>query len=119
MTALREFFARLLWPSDRRVAPVPATSEAEAAAWAARHYSDEKRRALAARFALILEAQINRPLREFAPTSRFMEDLEMHDLEPVEVLLAIEQEFQIKVPAETAAAMTIFDDVVRYLAARP
>lgn len=113
MNALHKFAAKIFRSVLRTV---PTTSDADAANWAARHYSDEKTRALAARFALVLENQINRSLQEFAPTSRFYEDLKMHDLEPMEVLMAIEQEFQMEIPREEAVAMHRFDDVVRYLA---
>lgn len=113
MNALRKFVLRILQSSVRIV---PAASDADAADWAARHYPDERERALAARFALILENQLNRSLQEFEPTSRFYEDLKMHDLEPVEVLMAIEQEFRLEIPREEAVAMPTFNDVVRYLA---
>jgi acyl carrier protein len=116
MTLLRKLAARFRPAAGVR--GIPATPDVEAAEWATRHYPGEKERRLAARFALILEAQINRPVGEFAPTSRFYEELKMHDLEPVEVLMAIEREFQIEVPREKAAAMQTIKDVVDYLAAR-
>jgi len=112
--SLRKLMRRIL--SSRLVPTVPRSSAAAAAAWAARHYRDERKCAVAARFALLLEAQLDRPLSGFMPRSRFYEDLNMHDLEPVEVVLAIEQEFQLTVPGAQAAAMRTIDDVVAYLA---
>lgn len=87
--------------------------------WASRYYSDEKTQRIAARFVRLLESQINVPIERFTPTTNFLDDLKMDDLEPVEVLLAIEEEFKlVEVSEADAAKMLVIDDVIRYVTSR-
>lgn len=83
--------------------------------WAEQHYTDPEARSVAARFVTILESQIHVPLDRYAPTTRFLEDLGMDDLEPVEVLLALEEDFHTKIPDEDARRMLVIDDMIQYL----
>ncbi len=85
--------------------------------WAARYYADPRMREIAAQFVVLLGEQVDVPLNQLTPRTRFLEDLEMVDLEPLELLLAIEQEFGSGRISEAAAArLQAIDDVVRYLA---
>ena len=60
--------------------------------WAIRYFP-ESQRDHAARVAQILKAQLNVNFDELTPMTRIVADLHFHDLEPVEVLMALEQEF--------------------------
>ena len=83
--------------------------------WAERHYTDSQTKTVAARFVTILESQIHVPIERFFPTTRFLEDLGMDDLEPVEVLMAVEEDFHIKIADEDARRMIMIKDMVEYL----
>ena len=88
----------------------------EALAWAARHYPDVRHHDTAARFVLVLEAQISVPLRQFMPDTRFLEDLGMDYLEPVEVIMAIEEEFEVaEIPNSDAQRICTVGEMIHYL----
>ena len=90
-----------------------------AGAWAQRFYADERTQGIAARFILLLESQINVPFERYTPKTNFLDDLGMDEMEPVEVLVAIEEEFEIsRLPGVDAEKMRTVDDVVRFLAAK-
>ncbi len=83
--------------------------------WAARHYPVAER-AVAATTARIVVEQQSVGLDQLSPTTRFIQDLEMHDpLEGIELVMAVEEEFDIKIPADRAEAMETLGDLVAYL----
>lgn len=83
--------------------------------WAARHYPIVER-AVAATTARIVVEQQGVGLDQLSPTTRFIQDLQMHDtLEGVELVMAVEEEFGIKIPAERSEAMETLGDLVTYL----
>ncbi len=85
--------------------------------WALRFYADPEMRELAGRFVALLAAQVDVPMGSLTPQTRFLHDLEMVDLEPLELLLAIEQEFGTgRISEADASRFLSIDDVVRFLA---
>jgi acyl carrier protein len=110
----------LLIPCLRKVrASALDRKNASALKWAARYYPDQNRRKIAARVALLLESQIHVPISQFAPSTNFVDDLMMDDLEPVEVLMAVEAEFGIEeIDRAEAEKMLVIDDLVQYLVSK-
>jgi acyl carrier protein len=90
--------------------------KAQALAWAAAHYPDEHLQKIAARFILLLEIVSCVPIKQFTPHTRFLEDLKMDDLEPVELLMALEEEFPIVFIEKDAEKLQTIDGVIRYIA---
>ena len=82
--------------------------------WSASHFPDEQR-SVAARVARILVEILGCGFDSLTPGSRFIEDLLMTDLEPVEVLVALEREFGVSIPAEDGERLNTIADLVRYL----
>jgi acyl carrier protein len=72
--------------------PSPAAQD-----WAAARFSPEQR-LVAAVVAQLLCEQLSVGFAQLEPHTRFIEDLDMTDLEPVEVVMAIEEEFKIEIP---------------------
>lgn len=63
----------------------------------------------------ILIEQIGVHLDQIHPQVNFIDDLGMDDLEPVEVVMALEEEFGIDITDEDASQLSTFDDLVNYL----
>ncbi len=53
------------------------------------------------------------------PTSRFKEDLDLDSLDAVEVVMAIEEEFNIEIPDSEADKIFSISDAVAYISAHP
>ena len=87
---------------------------ADAAHWAACHFPDAQRD-VGRRVAEILVEQVGVELDGLAATSRFVEDLRMTDLEPVEVVMAVEHEFGFTIPRADCEPLSTVGDLVRYL----
>jgi len=82
--------------------------------WAARHYPIVVR-AVAAATARIVVAQQGVGLEQLSPETRFVQDLQMHDLEGVELVMAIEEEFGFEIPEELGERMETLGDLITYL----
>ena len=83
-------------------------------AWASEHFPEEVYRE--ARYvAEMLPDILGISLRDIKPQSKFIEDLDAVELEPVEIVLAIEQELQIELPDEDAEKLATVSDMVHYL----
>src|ERR1051325_1715251 len=81
----------------------------DASEWAAHHFPDAQRD-VARRVADILVEQVGVGLDGLTPTTRFIDDLDMTDLEPVEVVMALEVEFGFSIPdADCEPLETIVD----------
>src|SRR5436190_23211771 len=91
-----------------------APTYTDAAHWAACYFPDV-RRDVARRVAEILVEQVGIGLDGLAPTSRFIEDLRMTDLEPVEVVMALEHEFRFAIPGADCKPLVTVADLVQYL----
>src|ERR1051325_1043938 len=75
----------------------------------------EAQRDIARRVADILIEQVGVGLDSLAPNTRFIEDLGMTDLEPVEVVMALEVEFGFAIPSADCEPLETIQDLVRYL----
>jgi acyl carrier protein len=49
------------------------------------------------------------------PEARLYEDLELDSIDAVELIMALEEEFQVTIPDEDAAELTVIGDIVRYI----
>ena len=52
---------------------------------------------------------------EITPTTNLMRDLEADSLDAVEIIMAIEDQFDIEIPDEEAEKMQTVSDIVRYV----
>jgi acyl carrier protein len=75
----------------------------------------EPQRDIARRVADILIEQVGVGLDSLAPNIRFIEDLGMTDLEPVEVVTALEVEFGFTIPSTDCEPLETIQDLVYYL----
>jgi acyl carrier protein len=95
-----------------------AESQPEVAkAWGATHYPGLMQQ-VAMDFVLILSEQIGVPVRQFKPTDRFIEDLQIVGLDTVEVVMAVEEHFNLQLPDEAAEQLVTIHDFICYLQQR-
>ncbi len=71
--------------------------------------------ALEARIRGVVARQLGVELAEVVPDASLQEDLGADSLELVELLMALEDEFDIEVPEEVAETVTTIADVERYI----
>jgi acyl carrier protein len=71
--------------------------------------------ALEARIRGVVARQLGVELSEVIPDASLQEDLGADSLELVELLMALEDEFDIGVPEEVAETITTIADVERYI----
>jgi acyl carrier protein len=64
--------------------------------WAIRFYP-ESQRGVAAKVARIFKEQLNVTFDQLSPATRLVADLRLDDLEPVEALMALEEEFDLTI----------------------
>ena len=55
------------------------------------------------------------PLDKVTPQAKFMEDLGADSLDTVELVMALEEEFDIEIPDEAAEQITSVQDAVDYI----
>ena len=82
--------------------------------WAAARFSPEFR-AIAAFVADLLREQLGVGFAQLEPETSFIEDLHMIDLEPVEVVMALEQELGFEIPDEDCESLATISALVLYL----
>ncbi|MFK5924808.1 MAG: hypothetical protein QM496_21730 [Verrucomicrobiota bacterium] len=90
----------------------------EALEWAEKYYGEkvDREKGVAAKFIEILSEQVGASVAVCEPRTRFMEDLDMTDLEPVEVVMAVEEEFGLEpIKSEEAEEMFVIDDLIQYI----
>jgi acyl carrier protein len=71
--------------------------------------------ALEARIRGVVARQLGVEIAEVVPDASLQEDLGADSLELVELLMALEDEFDIEVPEEVAETVTTIADVERYI----
>ena len=81
--------------------------------WASVHYPGPDEAWIATTVEILIE-QIGVDLGRIHPQVNFIDDLGMDDLEPVEVVMALEEEFGIDITDEDASRLNTFDDLVNY-----
>jgi acyl carrier protein len=86
--------------------------------WAAQHYP-EGQRTIAAKTARVVAEQQSVALKQVNPNTRFIQDLQMQDpLEGVELVMALEEEFDIKIPDDRSERIETLGDLITYLRKR-
>ena len=83
----------------------------------ARSYFPEGQQNLAATVASILVEQLGVGLNSLYPTARFIEDLGVDGLDAVELVMALEEEFEFSIPDDCERLMTV-GELVQYLSRR-
>lgn len=82
--------------------------------WAAEYYEGELRVVAAKVGAIVLE-QLGLDVSTTNPATHFVEDLQMRDLEPVEFLLMVEDEFGIEITEEDAEQVSTVGGLIAYV----
>jgi acyl carrier protein len=65
----------------------------------------------------IIAQQLSVSVESIVPGARFIEDLGADSLDTVELVMALEEAFEVDIPDEKAEGILTYDDVVRYLEA--
>ena len=63
----------------------------------------------------IIAEQLGVKAEEVTPQASFIDDLGADSLDTVELIMALEEEFNVEIPDEDAAKMTTVGDAVRYI----
>jgi len=112
----------LLWFQERSVRRLVAkrmqTRKAQTTDEFGRHFFDDATAPIASRLREILSRHIEVELSRLHPDDRFIEDLEMVELDSLSAVnfaVDIEREFDISIPDADAARLKTFRDVVEYV----
>lgn len=63
----------------------------------------------------IIAEQLGVKMEEVTPEASFIDDLGADSLDTVELIMALEEEFNIEIPDEDAEKMTTVGDAVKYI----
>ncbi len=66
----------------------------------------------------IIAGQLNVDEAKITPESNFKEDLNADSLDLFELIMSLEDEYSVEIPAEDLEKMATVQDVVNYLAAK-
>ena len=66
----------------------------------------------------IIAEQLGVSLEEVQPTASFIEDLGADSLDIVELIMALEEEYDIEIPDEDAEKIQAVQDVISYITER-
>lgn len=66
----------------------------------------------------IAAQSLNMDLATLTATAKFKEDLEVDSLDLFELAMALEEEYQIEIPAQDLEHLTCLEDVARYIEER-
>jgi acyl carrier protein len=100
----------------RRTMQTSSWTHEQAGLWATRHFPEQQR--VAAAVGEILVEQVGVTFESLTPGARFIEDLAMDDLEPVTVVMALEEEFGFSIPVADSEHLTTVSELVCYLQER-
>lgn len=116
LLAVVALLAFVFWVRNRKRPPIIVTPEASA--WGARFYSDAETRDVAARFIVIVSEHSGAKITRLTPDTTFVEDLKLTDLEPVEILMATEEEFKIEFSESDAATLISIGRTIDYISGK-
>jgi acyl carrier protein len=68
-----------------------------------------------ARIKRIISEQLNVPEKDVVPEAAFVEDLGADSLDQVELIMAMEEEFDLTIPDEDAEKITKVKDAIAYI----
>ena len=74
-----------------------------------------KRDEISERVQQIISNELRKPLSEVVPSASFVHDLQADSLEIVELVFAIEREFDIKIPDDEAERMRTVQEATAYI----
>ena len=63
----------------------------------------------------IIAEQLGVKIEEVTPEASFIDDLGADSLDTVELIMALEEEFNIEIPDEDAEKMTTVGDAIKYI----
>jgi acyl carrier protein len=63
----------------------------------------------------IIAEQLGVKAEEVTPQASFIDDLGADSLDTVELIMALEEEFNVEIPDEDAEKMTTVGDAIRYI----
>ena len=63
----------------------------------------------------IAAQNLNMDLETVTATAKFKEDLEIDSLDLFELAMALEEEYDIEIPADALEGLTCIEDVARYI----
>lgn len=63
----------------------------------------------------IIAEQLSVEIEKITPEARFVDDLGADSLDTVELVMALEEEFEIDIPDEEAEKIVTFQDVLSYV----
>lgn len=63
----------------------------------------------------IIAEQLGVKVEEVTPQSSFIDDLGADSLDTVELIMALEEEFNVEIPDEDAEKMTTVGDAIKYI----
>ena len=101
---------RRLWP----VKPRGFHYDQSAAQWARPHFPEPQRR-IAAYVAQLIHEQLGVDIADLEPATHFVNDLGMDDLEPLELLMAVESDLAITISEEDAERLATITGLIEYL----
>jgi len=84
----------------------------------AREHFSNHRLEITWRVLAIVSEQLGAVPEQLRPATQFVRDLKADDLDPVELIAAIEQEFGFKIPRQDAEGMVSLEDLVEYVERR-
>lgn len=103
------FFSRI-----RELARTKRWLKEQADLWAVRYYPGDQAH-VAAIVVRVLVEQVGVGFERMEPSTRFVEDLGMDDLEPVEFVMALQEAFGFKISDEDAAPIMTLGVLISYL----
>ena len=75
--------------------------------------SEEKN--IEARIKQIIQDQLNVPQEKITPEAKFLEDLGADSLDTVELVMAVEEEFNVEIPDDKAEQLQAVGAVIQYV----
>ena len=63
----------------------------------------------------IISEQLGVKIEEVTPEASFIDDLGADSLDTVELIMALEEEFNVEIPDEDAEKMTTVGDAIKYI----
>ncbi len=66
----------------------------------------------------IIAEQLGVKVEEVTPQASFIDDLGADSLDTVELIMALEEEFNVEIPDEDAEKLTTVGDAIRYIEAK-
>ena len=63
----------------------------------------------------LISTQMNKPVEDLKPDKNFIEDLQCDSLDAVELIMVLEEEFDIEISDEDAESLTTVGSVLEYI----